>query len=77
MNDPQNESFQGFKDSFAYGSRTDLNFKFLKALSSDEAAEFFADRKSQSAKEVIPFRSLCFQRYLVICMGKLSLPCNP
>lgn len=33
-------SFQDFKDSFAYGSRNDLSFKFLKRLDVDEAAEF-------------------------------------
>jgi D-proline reductase (dithiol) PrdB len=37
------ESFQDFKDSFAYGSRTDLNFKFLKGLSDEDAARFFKD----------------------------------
>ncbi len=37
------ESFEEFKNSFAYGSRTDLNFKFLKALSNEEAAQFFQD----------------------------------
>ncbi|MEM7128900.1 MAG: glycine/sarcosine/betaine reductase selenoprotein B family protein [Chloroflexota bacterium] len=36
-----NESFTEFKDSFSYGSRTDLNFKFLKSFSDDEAANFF------------------------------------
>jgi hypothetical protein len=34
------ESFDDFKNSFAYGSRSDLSFKFLKRLTSDEAAEF-------------------------------------
>lgn len=34
------ESFEAFKDSFSYGSRTDLTFKFLKALPEDNAAEF-------------------------------------
>lgn len=37
----QSESLTEFKDSFAYGSRTDLNFKFLKSLPDQEAAEFF------------------------------------
>jgi D-proline reductase (dithiol) PrdB len=42
MNDElANESFQSFKDSFSYGSRTDLNFKFLKAFSDEDAAQFF------------------------------------
>jgi D-proline reductase (dithiol) PrdB len=35
------ETFQEFKNSFAYGSRTDLNFKFLKGLSDEEAGDFF------------------------------------
>lgn len=34
------ESFDDFKNSFAYGSRNDLSFKFLKRLDSDDAAEF-------------------------------------
>jgi hypothetical protein len=33
------ESFEQFRTSFSYGSRSDLNFKFLKALTDDEAAE--------------------------------------
>ena len=37
------ESFNQFKDSFSYGSRTDLNFKFLKALPDEEAAQFFQE----------------------------------
>lgn len=35
------ESFEEFRRSFSYGSRSDLNFKFLKSLPDDEAAEFF------------------------------------
>jgi hypothetical protein len=35
------ESFEEFKDSFSYGSRSDLSFKFLKRLSPEDAAEFF------------------------------------
>ena len=42
MRDGTTESFEEFKDSFAYGSRNDLSFKFLKGLSSDEAGEFFS-----------------------------------
>lgn len=34
------QSFDDFKNSFAYGSRSDLSFKFLKRLDADEAAEF-------------------------------------
>ena len=37
------ESFAEFKDSFSYGSRSDLNFKFLKGLSPEDAAQFFQD----------------------------------
>ena len=37
----QKESFEDFKNSFFYGSRSDLTFKFLKDLSDEQAAEFF------------------------------------
>ncbi|MEM7799878.1 MAG: glycine/sarcosine/betaine reductase selenoprotein B family protein [Chloroflexota bacterium] len=37
------ESFNDFKNSFSYGSRTDLSFKFLKGLSEEEGATFFQD----------------------------------
>ena len=37
------ETFESFKNSFSYGSRTDLNFKFLKTLSDEEAADFFQE----------------------------------
>ena len=40
---PKAESFEDFKKSFSYGSRTDLNFKFLAKLSDDHAAKFFQD----------------------------------
>jgi D-proline reductase (dithiol) PrdB len=43
MDEAARESFQDFKESFAYGSRTDLNFKFLKGLSDGDAAQFFQD----------------------------------
>ena len=36
-----NESFSEFKNSFFYGSRSDLNFKFLPSLSDEEASAFF------------------------------------
>ncbi len=39
----QGETFREFVNSFAYGSRTDLNFKFLKELSDEEAARFFQE----------------------------------
>ena len=37
MSNPTNpETFADFKNSFSYGSRTELNFKFLKALSKEK-----------------------------------------
>lgn len=38
-----NESFEQFKNSFSYGSRTDLNFKFLANLSLADASDFFKE----------------------------------
>lgn len=35
------ESLAEFKNSFAYGTRTELNFKFLKNLPDADAAQFF------------------------------------
>lgn len=43
MNESGFESFEQFKNSFSYGSRSDLNFKFLKGLSPAEAADFFQE----------------------------------
>ena len=37
---PEPESFEAFRRSFSYGSRSNLDFKFLKSLSDDEAAAF-------------------------------------
>jgi hypothetical protein len=37
------ETFEEFKKSFSYGSRTDLNFKFLAGLPDAEAARFFQE----------------------------------
>ena len=34
------ETFSEFKNSFSYGPRSDLSFKFLKGLSDEDAAEF-------------------------------------
>jgi hypothetical protein len=36
----ENETFSEFRNSFSYGSRTDLNFKFFKGLTDEEAAVF-------------------------------------
>ena len=44
--DPENakgESFEDFKNSFFYGTRTNMNFKFLKSLSDLDASRFFQD----------------------------------
>jgi len=38
--DAAGESFDDFKNSFSYGSRSDLTFKFLKGLNEEDAAEF-------------------------------------
>lgn len=35
------ETFEQFKQSFYYGSRSDLGFKFLARMSDEDAAEFF------------------------------------
>ncbi|NOY57689.1 MAG: hypothetical protein GXO75_01990 [Calditrichaeota bacterium] len=35
------ESLEEFKNSFAYGSRTNLKFKFLAEFSDEEAGRFF------------------------------------
>jgi D-proline reductase (dithiol) PrdB len=40
---PNQESFTEFKNSFAYGSRSDLSFKFLKNLSDADADLFFQE----------------------------------
>jgi D-proline reductase (dithiol) PrdB len=41
--DQAGETFEEFKNSFSYASRSDMNFKFLKSLSEQEAGEFFQD----------------------------------
>ncbi|MFK7800948.1 MAG: hypothetical protein AB8G95_04905, partial [Anaerolineae bacterium] len=38
-----NESLEEFKNSFSYGSRPDLNFKFLASFSEEEAGDFFQE----------------------------------
>jgi len=40
---PPPETFEKFKNSFSYGSRSDMNFKFLKSLSEAEAGKFFQE----------------------------------
>jgi hypothetical protein len=41
------ETFESFKKSFFYGSRSDLSFKFLSHLSDDQAAVFFQELLSK------------------------------
>ncbi|MBN2714542.1 MAG: hypothetical protein JXX14_01730 [Deltaproteobacteria bacterium] len=42
MTDEQKtESLEDFKNSFSYGPRSDLNFKFLKDFSTEDAGRFF------------------------------------
>jgi hypothetical protein len=43
MAETPGESFEAFKNSFSYGTRTDLNFKFLKSLDADSSAQFFQE----------------------------------
>jgi hypothetical protein len=43
VDDHFGETFEEFKNSFSYGSRADMNFKFLKSLSEEQAGEFFED----------------------------------
>jgi len=40
---PSPETFEEFKNSFSYGSRSDMNFKFLKSLSEEDAGQFFQE----------------------------------
>lgn len=41
--EPSAESFNAFKNSFHYGERSDIAFKWLERLPDEEAAEFFAE----------------------------------
>lgn len=40
MSEPHGETFEEFRRSFYYGSRSDLHFKFLASLSDENDAEF-------------------------------------
>lgn len=40
MSEPHGETFEEFRRSFYYGSRSDLHFKFLASLSDEDGAEF-------------------------------------
>lgn len=46
------ETFEEFKNSFSYGSRSDNNFKFLKSLDEAKAGEFFAELLEKLADTV-------------------------
>jgi hypothetical protein len=41
MTGANHESFEDFRKSFSYGSRSNLDFKFLKSMSDDDAADVF------------------------------------
>lgn len=41
MTEVNHESFEDFRKSFSYGSRSNLDFKFLKSMSDDDAADVF------------------------------------
>lgn len=41
--EPHAETLEEFKNSFSYGSRSDLNFKFLKELSAADAGSFIQE----------------------------------
>ena len=44
MSDPdQPESLESFRRSFSYGTRNDLNFKFFRSASDDDAASFLQE----------------------------------
>lgn len=40
---PPPETLEDFKNSFNYGPRSDLNFKFLRGFSTEDAARFFQE----------------------------------
>ncbi|MES0360099.1 MAG: glycine/sarcosine/betaine reductase selenoprotein B family protein, partial [Anaerolineales bacterium] len=40
---PTPETFEEFKNSFSYGTRSDMNYKFLKSLSEEDAGQFFQE----------------------------------
>ena len=42
-NNQSKETFEEFKDSFSYGSRPDLNFKFMKGFSEVDGAKYLQD----------------------------------
>ena len=60
------QSFEEFKKSFYYGSRSDLSFKFLASLSDDVAAEFLQQLLFQVGElhdtgDVTPIIELVYQ----------------
>lgn len=42
-NNQRKETFEQYKDSFSYGTRPDLNFKFMKSFSEADGAKFMQD----------------------------------
>lgn len=62
------ESFEDFKNSFSYGSRTDLNFKFLAKLSDKEAIERIDEFVKEAPSFIIAVRAFRDQ------LEKMTLP---
>jgi hypothetical protein len=63
---PPEETLEQFKNSFSYGSRSDLSFKFLKALTPEEAGQFFRELlwevgHSLDHGEIGPIHQLIFE----------------
>ncbi len=52
MDTKAEETFKQFKDSFFYGRRTDLNFKFLAHLTESQAGRFFQELFKAVSKAV-------------------------
>jgi glycine/betaine/sarcosine/D-proline reductase family selenoprotein B len=44
------ETFNNFKNSFSYGKRNNLNFKFLSHMTDEEAADFIEELLARSGK---------------------------
>lgn len=66
------ESFEEFKDSFSYGSRNDLTFKFLKRLPPDDAAELAPPRRAVE-ESGIPTVSVFVRSFRHVAM-QMTLP---
>ncbi|MGO1469366.1 MULTISPECIES: hypothetical protein [Bacillota] len=50
------ETFNDFKNSFSYGKRNNLNFKFMSKMTDDEAANFIEELLTLSGGSIWNFR---------------------